>query len=204
VTDNSRKTPIVVALRAGAAQRAADVAWVGGKGLPCKVTAVNGQIVTVTFLLNSIYTPAPVTMPIATSAYDWVPVQVGDLGRAMPIDAYLGGVSGLGGGTADLTPRGNLTTLTFHPTSNSAWMPPGGDGNLRITQGPHGVRLQDTGGNTVLVVDNAGHVTITGDLRVSGEVTAGYGGSDSVTLQQHVHPEIMTGSADSPPPKPGT
>lgn len=42
-----------------------------------------------------------------------------------------------------------------------------------------------------------GGVEITGDLRVTGGVTAGQGGIDQVTLQQHIHP------ANGSPPTPG-
>jgi hypothetical protein len=40
--------------------------------------------------------------------------------------------------------------------------------------------------------------TITGDLMVSGNVTAGFGGNDSVSMQNHTHPTAPVG----PPSKP--
>lgn len=55
-----------------------------------------------------------------------------------------------------------------------------------------------------IVINSGGMpVVLNGDLRVTGEVTRGYGGADQVTLGQHKHP---TGAAGSPTsaPTPGT
>lgn len=118
-----------------------------GRALPCRVTAISGQIVTVAFQLQGTpYTLPEVTMPIATSIYDWLPIQVGDQGYTQAADAYLGGISGLGGGIADLTQPGNLAALVFVPVANSGWSAPGGDSNMRVTQGPDGVLVQDQTG----------------------------------------------------------
>ncbi len=59
-----------------------------------------------------------------------------------------------------------------------------------------GVRVYDKNG-TVLQMDANG-VTITGNLRVSGTITAGYGGADSVTLQGHTHPDPQGGTTGQP------
>ena len=51
------------------------------------------------------------------SPYGRDPTQVGDKGYASPSDYYIGGINGLGGGSSNLNPRGNLTPLVFHPIS---------------------------------------------------------------------------------------
>jgi hypothetical protein len=181
MADNARKTHLALTLDHTAKVRSSDAIKILGKNLPCKVTAVNGQIVTVSFLLNAPpYTLDEVTMPIHTSVYDWHPVQIGDQGEAITGDAYLGGVSGLGGGVANLSQRANLSTLWFVPISNTSWQPPGGDPNKRVIQGPTGARMQDMAGKTVIVVDGSnitltipsgGKAIIEGDLQVTGKTT---------------------------------
>lgn len=198
MTDNVTKTPLAVALDHLTRQRTADHLELLGKALPCHVIAVKGQIVTVAFDITGPFTLPNVQLPLATWIYDWIPVQVNDRGVAVAADVYLGGVSGLGGGTADLSRRGNLSgSHYFVPVANSNWQPPGGDGNVRVVQGPDGVRLQDTGGHTILVVDKRGVVTITGDLHVSGAIIAGYGGGDSVGLQTHRHSQSPDSHGDT-------
>ncbi len=57
---------------------------------------------------------------------------------------------------------------------------------------------------TKIFIDQQGHVTITGDLHVTGAVIAGYGGGDQIGLQTHKHDGVMTGSGDTSAPNPGT
>lgn len=199
MADNAQKTPIARSLNLFAERKALDAIQVLGKALPCHVTAVQGQIVTVAFDVDAPFTLPSVTMPIATSVYDWLPVQVGDKGYTAPADAYLGGISGLGGGVASLTQPANLSALVFTPVSNAAWAVPGGDPNMRVVQGPDGVRIQDTtgavlatfsktagismsfGGHTLVI--NATGVIIDGRDFINhehGGVTRGAGVTDGV------------------------
>lgn len=203
--DNSRKTPLAYGLHDFADQKTDDAIQLLGKALPCHVTKIEGQLVTVAFDAKGPWTLPEVTMPISTNNTDWLPIQVGDRGNAVPGDLYLGGVSGQGGGTADFFKRSNLSTLWFSPVSNKAWTPPG-DGNQddRIISSPKGVLLVGKNGTAKLYVDDNGHIVITGDLRVSGAVIAGYGGSDQVTLQHHIHDGVMPGGGDTTEPIPGT
>lgn len=198
MSDNARKTPLAPALRNVASVRAADKVQILGKDLPCKVMKVTGQLVTVSFLVDGVFTLPQVEMAIDTRLEDWYPVQVGTLGVARPSDVYIGGVTGLGGGNADYTQRGNLATLVFHPVSNKAWKPPSGTSqddrivrnNSKGSAGVYLVSLDSNGHvKTKLYVDNNGTCTITGDLHVTGAVIAGYGGSDQVGLQTHRHPQ---------------
>lgn len=73
----------------------------------------------------------------------------------------------------------------------------------------NGIKIADKNGNIVEMKSGeiditATKVTISGDLAVSGkitaaaEITAGFGGADSVTLTQHKHP------GNNLPPTPGT
>ncbi len=128
-----------------------------GRSLPCKVQAVNGQIVTVTFDVQSdVWALPPVTIPIASSVYDWIPVQVGDPGITMPCDVSIAPISGLGGSQAVLGETvGNLSSLMFVPVSNISLTPPGGDPNKRVMQGPTGFISQITGGATSVAGDSS-------------------------------------------------
>lgn len=68
-----------------------------------------------------------------------------------------------------------------------------------------GVKVFDKNGNKIEMSSGsikltATKVTIQGDLDVTGEVTAGAGGSDSVGLQTHQHPTAVSGSPSSPTP----
>lgn len=179
MSDNRFATPFARSLNTVSSQRAADAQQQLGKALPCKVISIKGQIVTVAFQVTG-FTLPNTEMPIATSKYDWIPVVAGDLGVAEPADVYLGGISGLGGGTADYGQRGNLSTLIFVPVANSSWViAAGATGNMRVVQGPDGVLIQDDGGKATVkvtptgitmafgtnsIVINSSGVTITGPL----------------------------------------
>lgn len=169
---NYTKTPVAESLNRIARQNAATAIQKLGKALPCSVVAVKGQVVKVKFEINSSFTIPQVTIPIATSRYDWLPVQPGDAGVTLPADAYLGGVSGLGGGTANLTPRANLTALVFIPCANAAWTV--ANPNQRVVQGPQGVVIKDTAGNAIIEVDNEGNVVVHGLKSYSWDIN-GYG-----------------------------
>lgn len=152
------KTPFVASINRTAIKRASDAIQAQGRALPCSVTKVTGQIVTVSFDVKAApFTLPPATIPIATSRYDWIPVQIGDQGVVMPADAVLGGVSGLGG-VADLTTPGNLEALVFMPVSNAGWQAPA-DVNKRIVQGPDGATVQDIGQTAVIDCSN-GKITM--------------------------------------------
>lgn len=58
-----------------------------------------------------------------------------------------------------------------------------------------GVKIYDANGNIIEMA--AGAITITGNLRVTGSITAGYGGADAVAVQSHTH-------AGGPPPDAGS
>jgi hypothetical protein len=131
-----------------------------GRNLPCRVIGVNGKIVTVEFQADtSPWTLPPITIPKAESPYETAPTQEGDTGVTMSADAYLGGISELGGGTADLRQRGNLTALVFVPVGQKSFAPI--DPDAYQLQGPNGTILRTMEGPTSSIVTNQTGTTIT-------------------------------------------
>jgi hypothetical protein len=140
----AQKTPLSRSLPTFAQKKALDEIAKRGLALPGHVVAVTGAIVTVNFDLLDV-TLQKVTMPLFGPEYIRYPVQVGDKGVAFPASVYLGGVSGLGGGTADLTMRGNLSTLVWFPIGNKNWTaPPGADANTLTLYGKTALELLDS------------------------------------------------------------
>ena len=107
----AQKTPVARSLELFANRKVRGALAALGQSLPATVVSRTGGIVTVKFALTSPYTLPNVTVPIVGSEYVRLPIQAGCPGFVMSADAYLGGMSGLGGGTADLSPRGNLSML---------------------------------------------------------------------------------------------
>jgi hypothetical protein len=206
MTGNALKTPFTRSLNMAAQRRALDAIQLQGKALPASVVAVSGSIVTVKFELSGPYTLPPVTCPLFGPEYIRYPVQIGDAGVVFPADAYLGGVSGLGGGVADLTIPANLSALVFFPVANKAWSAPD-NANAVVIYGPDGVVLRDSGAACKLVLTPSG-VTITGNLSVTGTVTGLSGTSNSIGLTTHRHAQgnDSRGDVEQPvnAPTPGT
>lgn len=218
MADNAQKTPFVTSINDAAMAKARAAIQVLGKNLPCSVVRVQGAIVRVKFEVVAGVLPLPqVTMPLFGPEYIRYPIQVGDRGVAMSADAYLGGVSGLGGGTADLTTRNNLAALVFFPVGNANWTTV--DPNAVIVYGPNGVVLRDQASNSIItltpsqivmtrgatsvIINNAG-VEIIGNLTVTGNMIGGSGGADQVNLQTHVHTGVQGGAGTTAAPRPGS
>lgn len=120
MADNALKTPLISTIANHTAKRANDFAHVQPKGVPCTVTKVEKDIITVKFDgANGVWNMPQMKMSQAFSPYGRDPTQVGDKGYASPADYYMGGNTGLGGGSTNFTPRGNLTPLVFHPASKT-------------------------------------------------------------------------------------
>lgn len=143
MSDNYLKTPLGASLNSLARQRAEDTAQALGKSLPCHVTAITGSIVTVAFDVDSPFTLPSVTMPLAGSEYARVPIQVGCKGYAVPADAELGGLSGLGAGTATMRRPGTLSALVFHPFGCKEFSTANVDPNKHVIYGPDGAVIRD-------------------------------------------------------------
>lgn len=166
MTDNAQKTPIAQNLSRFAEGKSQDQTQLQPRALPCSVVSVVGAIITVKFEVTSIFTLPNIAMPLFGPEYMRYPIQVGDKGFAVPSDTYLGGMSGLGGGTADLSQRGNLSTLAFLPIGNTAWTAV--DPNAVTIYGPNGVVVRDTNSRSTIVllpdgvaVVGESHVTLT-------------------------------------------
>ena len=145
---NAQKTPFGLSLNRFARSKALEAISQTGRSLPCQVVAVRGAIVTVNFQVTAAPGAAAVTIPNVTipvigTEYARPPIQVGCKGVALAADAYLGGMSGLGGGVATLTAPGNLTALVFAPIGNTGWSTV--DANAYTIYGPNGVVMRDSG-----------------------------------------------------------
>lgn len=198
-----QKVPLSGSLNTFARGRARDALQNTGRSLPCSVVSVKGAIVQVRFEVQSVFTLPNVTIPLFGPEYIRYPIQPGDKGIVISADAYIGGVSGLGGGVADLTPRGNLAALVFVPIGNTAWSAV--DGQAVVVYGPNGVVLRDTGAKVtftltpsgIAIVGNVsvkGDVSITGKLTTTGDVVAG-----GISLMNHTHTTTTSGQQTSGP-----
>lgn len=122
-----------------------------GKILPASIVKQKGKMVTVAFeLRDTPYVFPQVTIPLFGPQYIRYPMQPGDKGIVIPGDTYLGGVSGQGGGVADLTPPANLSALVFLPISNTEWESV--DGQVVTIYGPEGVTIRDQESNTTFLL----------------------------------------------------
>lgn len=193
MADNSRKTPLAATLPAAVRRQIGDVLQLTGYALPCYVKAVAGAIVTVAFDIVTDRTLPDVTIPILESRYVRLPIQVNDTGVVVPADAYLGGVSGMGGGTASLLQPGNLSALAFLPIGNKNW--PEVDSNATNITGPNGAVIKaDTGSaNFTLTPDGismsaGGHTVVinSSGVTIDGKVFLG-----------HEHSGVTSGSSNT-------
>lgn len=189
-------------------QQAIDIT---GKSLPATVAQViSSGIVVVNFEVSQTpFTLPQVTLPVHGTEYIRVPFQVGMKGYVNSADYYLGGMSGLGGGTADFSQRGNLTTLVFCPLGNTAWSTTDIDPNLLCQYGPNGIRLMDAGRNCILTLTATGiTVTIGGTTVWTLSTTANASTVNLTTtadvktgtlnsINAHVHTNVQTGSSDT-------
>jgi hypothetical protein len=207
---NYQKTPLDWSLNTWGRGKAREFSQQLGKSYPCHVVAiVKSGVVTIQFDVNSTYNmPEIATVPVAEPEYVRYPIQVGDRGVAFSADAYLGGVTGLGTGTAGLAQPGNLSVLVFQPLANASWQTV--DNNALTLYGPNGVVIEDSNKKTVITLTPTGvtialqagdAVEIVGDLKVTGEVTAKYNTSSPIPLSTHVHDDPQ-GGVTGPPQAP--
>ncbi|MES2048847.1 MAG: hypothetical protein V4447_10630 [Pseudomonadota bacterium] len=170
---NALKIPLASSLNVFAQGKVNDAFQKAGQALPCSVVAVQGSIVTVKFEINSVFTLPNVTMPLAGAEYIRYPIQVGDKGVCFPASARLGGMSGIGGGTADLSLPGNLTALVFLPMGNTGFFEV--NPQAVVIYGPDGVVLMDTGNQSNITLTPAGIAMVT-----EGPITATAQGSATI------------------------
>lgn len=214
MADDAQKQWLASNLNAFALQKVQDQVQLLGKALPAVVRAIgaNGAIVTVAFTVNSSFTLPVVTLPRAISKYLRDCVQVGDLGVVRPIDTYLGGVSGLGEGTADLTQRANLSTLVFEPVGNVGWTSAPTDMNW--LSAPGGFLAQDDTAVSsitltpaqIVLLSNSNSVTINAEGIIFSafgktvKLTSGGFTIDGIVWDTHEHGGVMSGGSNTSGP----
>ncbi|WP_448956927.1 hypothetical protein [Klebsiella michiganensis] len=134
-----------------AEEKIAEAMQLVGKVLPATIVRQSGKMVAVSFSLTNIpFTLPQVTIPLFGPQYVRYPMQPGDRGIVIPADTYIGGMSGLGGGVADLTQPANLSALVYLPISHTEWQDV--DGQVVTVYGPEGVTLRDSGSNTTFLL----------------------------------------------------
>jgi hypothetical protein len=185
MSDENAKLPLQRNLNQVAIIKAQQAIKSLGQALPCRVTAVSGKIVTVEFQMDtSPWTLPPITIPKAESEWFTEPTQIGNTGMTMPADAYLGGISELGGGTADFRKRGNLSALVFVPVGTKSFTPV--DPNAAQVQGPNGVITRTTTGTTSQVVTSTSGTTVTFGTNTvvvnAAEIALNFGGTTSLVV----------------------
>lgn len=163
MSNDAQKVPFTRSLNDFAEAKVKAAIFLTGKSLPAKVASVSGQVVTVTFEVNTAYTlPNDLQIPVATSFYRREPIQVGDLGVVRPSDVPLGGITGLGSGTARFpSTTGSLEALVWEPVANSNWAA-SPDPDAYMIQGPNGFICRDVDGTFSIQGDkNAGTLKMT-------------------------------------------
>ncbi|MHB1267239.1 MAG: hypothetical protein ACYCY2_06505 [Acidithiobacillus ferriphilus] len=196
IGDELQQFWVQLSLNKMAVNRALEAIQNAGKSLPCEVTAIDGAIVTVKFNLDTApWTLPPISIPKLESPWMRSPTQIGDMGLAVPAGTYLGGISGLGGGVADMRNPGNLSALYFVPISSAGSPPP--NVNAATMQGPEGFVCQTTQGSTPCsIIGDQNGITMTYGGHV---VTLDANGFtiDGILFDTHVHGGVATGSNDT-------
>lgn len=200
MADNAQKTPFGRSMQRFVGQVSKLATHITGKSLPATIVETDNGGMTVNYELTGDPKPhAPrVPMPVLGSRYVREPFQVGEPGMTVSADAYMGGMSGRGGGTADLTQRGNLATSAWAAVGNTSW-PTVDKDTLVLTGGPSGVLIRDS---------ETAHATIT---LTTSEIFMSCGGHtirinstgviiDGRVFLDHVHKDTQPGSGDSGPP----
>jgi hypothetical protein len=135
------KNPFVYRMSEWANRKTNDPIQRIAKSIPCHVTKIEKDFVHVAFeTADSIMTLPVMKIPQSMSPFGRDPTQVGAKGYAVPGHYYLGGVTGDAGGATDFAPRGNLTTLSFQPTSHVQNPPRDYDQNTHMG-GPNGWKV---------------------------------------------------------------
>lgn len=116
---------------------------------------------------------------------------VGDIGHMIVSDRDISAMKSTGGQASPGSRRiHSLADGVYHGA-----MVGGASQAVQFTD--TGVKIFDKNGNIIEMANGA--ITITGNLRVTGSITAGYGGADAVNVQTHTH-----NSGAVPAPDPGS
>jgi hypothetical protein len=149
MSDNSLVKPLWQSLPLHAMKHTQDGIQKTPKEIPVSVVSVQGELVTVKVEAQGNYTIEQFQVPQSYSEWIRGATQVGDKGFVSGADLYIGGMSGLGGGTSDYRIRGNLTTAVFTPVSQKQFNTnPNRDFNALFLNGMTGTVNQDTAGQS--------------------------------------------------------
>lgn len=179
---------------------AADNLQIMGRTLPAVVVAQSGKMVTVSVSLNSGFVIPELTVPLMGPQYIRYPMSKGDKGVLIPMNVYIGEMTGQSG-IADLTVPQNLSAMVFLPFSNTEWQDVATD--VVTMYGPEGVTLRDSASKTtflltpdsiVIATPSSFKVTVGGSVLsltdqtwslsgINGELTDG-GGTTSPSVMQ--------------------
>lgn len=157
---NAQKTPLAISLQNAAQKKVQDAIALLGKALPAQIVSIDGTgtIATVNFLVQtSLFTLPNVQCAVATSQFARAPLGAGVKGVVWSMDTYIGNVTGLGGGNADLSLPGNLSALIFIPVGNTGFGSTD-DARAYVLYGPDGCILRTVDKASVLTVSAAGAV----------------------------------------------
>ena len=194
MADNVLKTPPAQSINYLAQIRARDEIAISGRNLPASVVSVRGSIVKVKFELSSTAPSLPqVTIPLFGPEYVRYPIQIGDKGMVVSADAYLGGLSGLGGGVADLTQRANLAALVFLPFAATNWSSV--DANILTLYGPGGVTLRDTAATAKIEITSGNIKLSAGGHQI--EISSAGVVIDGRPFLTHQHVGVRSGTDDT-------
>jgi hypothetical protein len=185
---NPQKQPMVKTFNTWWERQAEGFNDLLSKSVPATVVSVeaNCAIVTVKVEIKGFIFPQ-VRCPVGSPQWDRLPIQEGDKGVLLSADFYMGGMSGIGGGTAEMIQMANLANGIWFPIGNTAF-PEATDSfpkGARVIYGPDGTILTNkdsidvgseaqTFNGVTVKVDGKGNVIIYGAKSVSTDVQ-GYG-----------------------------
>lgn len=201
---DAQKKPLTRTLPQFARQTALAEIKKRGRSLPGKIVSVSGQIVTVSFSVQSSTAVPQCTMPLAYPPYIRLPIQAGDIGAAIAVDASLALLCGIGTDPATMDYlQGNLATLLWLPLASASLSAV--DPNALTLYGPNGVVMRDSNSETVSTLTPSG-LNVTAQTSITFQVgthsiviNASGITIDGVPFLPHTHSDVESGSSNSGP-----
>lgn len=160
MSDDAQKTPFVKSMEKYVSQMFSYFHETLGKSYPAVVEEVDSTntIVTVSIQVQDDVQQFPkVKCPLINPQYIRFPIAKGQKGVIFSADAYLGGMSDIGGGVATLSQQANLTNAVFVPLGN-ALLSPTDDAQATVLYGPNGVvaKTSDDNQTAKMVINTEG------------------------------------------------
>jgi hypothetical protein len=181
---NEQKVPFGSSMNAWSRDKILQFLEMQGWSLPASIVSIVGPgLVIVKFeVTNCPYTLSNIMVPVVGNQYALPPYQVGEMGRVVPSDFFLSGVTGQTSGPVDFTfEPGPLGALAWEPLGNKAWAA-SPNPKAYVIQGPEGVIIQTMDGTVRAVVSETGidlypaageTVTVHGDITLTGNLRLG-------------------------------